>query len=148
MPTLLSGYPFLSLKSDDSSGKHQEDSTQTKNNTNKHTKGLNGSQTAKEDEFPKLSNPQQNVLLLHGPRQRYTLEESKDIPELRTDRELLVQVVAIALNPVDWKGADFGFGSPTYPWIHGREFQWHSRQGSRKNLTSKGWRCCVWAFDR
>lgn len=75
-----------------------------------------------EDEFLRLPAPQQDILLLHGPRQKYSLERAKDIPELRGDREILVQVLAIGLNPVDWKGADYGFGQPSYPWINGRDF--------------------------
>ncbi|KAK4554152.1 hypothetical protein LTR86_008679 [Recurvomyces mirabilis] len=75
-----------------------------------------------EDEFLKLSSPQQDILLLHGPRQKYSLERSKDIPELQGDNEILVQVLAIGLNPVDWKGADYGFGQPSYPWVNGRDF--------------------------
>lgn len=66
------------------------------------------SPAAVKDEFIRLESPQQDVLLLHGPRQRYSLEKAQDIPELRTDREILIQVLAIGLNPVDWKGADFG----------------------------------------
>lgn len=62
----------------------------------------------KPDEFIKLDRPQQDVLLLHGPRQKYSLEKARDIPELRSDREILIQVLAIGLNPVDWKGADYG----------------------------------------
>lgn len=75
-----------------------------------------------QDEFLRLESPQQDLLLLHGPRQKYSLEKSKDIPELRDDREILVQVLAIGLNPVDWKGADYGFGQPSYPWVNGRDF--------------------------
>ena len=74
-----------------------------------------------EDVFQHLPKPQQDVLLLHGPRQKYALEKNAQIPELRSDREILIQVregltraiahadriaqvVAIGLNPVDWKG--------------------------------------------
>ena len=48
--------------------------------------------------------------------------EQRDIPELHGDDEILVQVLAIGLNPVDWKGADYGFGQPSYPWVNGRDF--------------------------
>lgn len=60
------------------------------------------------DDFIKLDAPQQDVLLLHGPRQKYSLEKAQQIPELRADREILIQVLAVGLNPVDWKGADYG----------------------------------------
>lgn len=63
----------------------------------------------------------QDRLLLDGPGQRYRLEKGGNIPELQTDREVLIQVspvslstkwvskliskvVTIGLNPVDWKG--------------------------------------------
>jgi NADPH:quinone reductase-like Zn-dependent oxidoreductase len=79
-------------------------------------------QTHHEDEFLRLEKPQQDLLLLHGPRQKYTLERAHEIPELRGDDEILVQTLAIGLNPVDWKGADYGFSQPSYPWINGRDF--------------------------
>ncbi|KAK6430256.1 hypothetical protein LTR95_013588 [Oleoguttula sp. CCFEE 5521] len=87
------------------------------------TNGSNGvSGTHKSDDFLRLSPPQQDLLLLYGTRQKYSLEHSQDIPELRGDDEILVQVLAIGLNPVDWKGADYGFSQPSYPWINGRDF--------------------------
>lgn len=68
----------------------------------------NGSNLKEDDFFLKLSKPQQDVLLLHGPGKRYSLETAQEVPELKHDREILVQVLAIGLNPVDWKGADYG----------------------------------------
>lgn len=109
---------FLSVRADSNSGRANGASKQF----NGYANGVNGHNGSTADEFLKLSKPQQDVLLLHGPRQKYTLEPATDIPELHDERELLVQVLAIALNPVDWKGADFGFGSPSYPWVHGRDF--------------------------
>ena len=47
---------------------------------------------------------------------------------MRTEVEFLprrldvFQVLAIGLNPVDWKGADYGFSQPSYPWVNGRDF--------------------------
>lgn len=92
--------------------------------TNGHTNG-NGatpSNESSDDEFLRLDAPQQDLLLLHGPRQKYKLEKSSSIPELQGEREILVQVLAIGLNPVDWKGADYGFSQPSYPWVNGRDF--------------------------
>ncbi len=37
-------------------------------------------------------NPKQDMLLLHGPGQRYRLEKEQNIPELQNDREILIQV--------------------------------------------------------
>jgi NADPH:quinone reductase-like Zn-dependent oxidoreductase len=90
-----------------------------------------------DDEFLKLSSPQQDILLLHGPRQKYSLEHSANIPELRGDSEVLVQVLAIGLNPVDWKGADYGFGQPSYPWINGRDFAGIVVKGPRKSSNGR-----------
>ena len=45
-----------------------------------------------ENTFQHLSKPQQEILQLHGPRQRYRLDKAGDIPELRSEREILVQV--------------------------------------------------------
>ncbi|KAF2720880.1 GroES-like protein, partial [Polychaeton citri CBS 116435] len=151
MPSTLSSSPFLSLRPDHECGRKKEQSlpfntrqpsskealtnghdATTSNSsfknlvngdakangyTNGHTKSL----SKHHDSFLKLSEPQQDLLLLHGPRQKYSLEAS-DIPELRDDDEILIQVLAIGLNPVDWKGADYGFGQPSYPWVNGRDF--------------------------
>ena len=48
--------------------------------------------SSREDNFQHLPSPQQDVLLLHGPRQRYSLDTNGHIPELRSEREILVQV--------------------------------------------------------
>lgn len=45
----------------------------------------------------------QNALLLHGPKQRYQLADKHQIPALENNREMLVKVQAIGLNPIDWK---------------------------------------------
>ena len=44
------------------------------------------------DAFQHLPKPQQDVLLLHGPRQKYSLQTTGQIPELRSEREVLIQV--------------------------------------------------------
>lgn len=149
MPSAYSNSPFVSLRPDHDCGRSKSPaspSTPTKSfaslntgssivngngyshtnghvngHTNGHLNGLtNGHST--EDEFLKLDKPQQDLLLLHGPRQKYSLEKSKDIPALEGEREILIQVLAIGLNPVDWKGADYGFSQPSYPWVNGRDF--------------------------
>lgn len=122
MPSALSNSPFLSLRSCES------ERSNGLSNENEHHKVTPASSTKSDsshehgDEFLRLPSPQQDVLLLHGPRQKYKLEQSQDIPELRDDKEILIQVLAVGLNPVDWKGADFGFGQPSYPWVNGRDF--------------------------
>jgi hypothetical protein len=44
----------------------------------------------------------QTQLLLHTAKQSYEATAARDIPELKAG-ELLVQVEAIGLNPIDWK---------------------------------------------
>lgn len=45
-----------------------------------------------ENQFQQLPKPQQDILLLHGPGQRYQLGKAHDIPELKSEQEILVQV--------------------------------------------------------
>jgi len=47
--------------------------------------------------------PHQEVLLLHGPKQKYAHTREQPIPSLKDDREMLVQVEVVGLNPIDWK---------------------------------------------
>jgi hypothetical protein len=47
--------------------------------------------------------PHQEVLLLHGVKQRYAHTKEQPIPSLKNDREMLVAVEVIGLNPIDWK---------------------------------------------
>lgn len=44
------------------------------------------------NQFQRLPKPQQDILLLHGPGQRYRLGKAHNIPELKSDHEILVQV--------------------------------------------------------
>lgn len=161
MPSILSTSPFVSLRPDAGCGRQQHSNGSTENelvhrqkaSTNGVTNGdrpeANGSASESDDEFLRLSKPQQDVLLLKGPAQRYSLEQAQDVPDLKHDREILVQVLAIGLNPVDWKGPDYGkvrrnllfpaprltgpgFGQPSYPWINGRDFAGIVVRESRK----------------
>jgi hypothetical protein len=51
----------------------------------------------------------QAQLLLYQARQPYEIARSRDLPCI-THGEVLVQVLAIGLNPVDWKSAQvFGY---------------------------------------
>ncbi len=58
-------------------------------------KGIRG----KED----FNVPHQEVLLLHAPRQKYAHVKEQPIPSLENDREMLVAVDVVGLNPIDWK---------------------------------------------
>lgn len=150
MPSILTSTPFRSLRPDHSCGREHKPQSQANGNgykslqdgevngqvnahanghSNGHANGLSnghangyGKADSHDDQFLRLDEPQQDILLLHGPRQKYSLAKAQDIPTLRDDREILVQVLAIGLNPVDWKGADYDFGQPEYPWVNGRDF--------------------------
>ena len=50
------------------------------------------------DPFQHRSKPQQNVLLLHSPGQKYSLHKTAQIPELRSEREILIKVHAKVLT--------------------------------------------------
>ncbi|KAH8172491.1 alcohol dehydrogenase GroES-like domain-containing protein [Sarocladium implicatum] len=63
----------------------------------------------------------QNGLLLHGVRQPYQLTADHAVPQIQSDRELLVKTAVIGLNPIDWKAPDFNFGIPCLPYVAGRE---------------------------
>jgi hypothetical protein len=45
----------------------------------------------------------QEVLLLHGVKQNYVHTKQQPIPRLENDREMLVAVEVVGLNPIDWK---------------------------------------------
>jgi hypothetical protein len=62
--------------------------------------GLEETQDATGDGF---NVPHQEVLLLHGPKQRYAHTREQPLPKLENDREMLVAVHAVGLNPIDWK---------------------------------------------
>ncbi|EPE24241.1 GroES-like protein [Glarea lozoyensis ATCC 20868] len=64
----------------------------------------------------------QEVLLLHGVKQRYAHTKEQPIPRLENDSEMLVAVEVVGLNPIDWKAPDFGWGLPKLPCISGRDF--------------------------
>lgn len=64
----------------------------------------------------------QQSLILHGIRQPYTLTDQHPRPQTREPDELVVRVLMIGLNPVDWKSVDYGFGIPQLPYIAGRDF--------------------------
>ncbi|KAH8601555.1 hypothetical protein B0O99DRAFT_606896 [Bisporella sp. PMI_857] len=63
----------------------------------------------------------QEVLLLHAAKERYAHTKEQPIPALNNDREMLVRVEVVGLNPIDWKAPDFGWGLPALPCIAGRD---------------------------
>jgi NADPH:quinone reductase-like Zn-dependent oxidoreductase len=74
-----------------------------------------------QDVLSSISATGQDVLLIHGPGQGYKLTQNHCIPELESENEILVKVIAVGLNPIDWKGPDYNFGLPSLPWINGRD---------------------------
>ncbi|KAJ5569636.1 Polyketide synthase enoylreductase [Penicillium hispanicum] len=80
--------------------------------------------TTKREEQPLASKSvevKQSVLLLKGVREQYTLVDNHNIPSILHPGEILVKVLAIGLNPIDWKAPAFNFGIPSLPWINGRD---------------------------
>ena len=56
-----------------------------------------------EEEEDGLPAKHQEVLLLHGVKQRYAHTREQPIPRLERDWEMLVAVEVVGLNPIDWK---------------------------------------------
>ncbi|KAJ5273222.1 hypothetical protein N7478_008347 [Penicillium angulare] len=70
---------------------------------------------------PVPSETNQRALLLKAAREQYTLVDNHQIPSVIHSGEILVKVLAIGLNPIDWKGPEYNFGIPSLPWINGRD---------------------------
>lgn len=51
-----------------------------------------------------IQEPKQNALVLRAAREQYTLVTDHAIPPILHKGEILIKVVAIGLNPIDWKG--------------------------------------------
>jgi len=54
-------------------------------------------------EVEEFNVPHQEILLLHAPKQKYAHTKEQPIHILKNDREMLVAVHAVGLNPIDWK---------------------------------------------
>lgn len=67
----------------------------------KRRKLANGTKAAVEAE--EFNVVHQEVLLLHGVKQRYAHTKKQPVPTLKNDREMLVAVEVVGLNPIDWK---------------------------------------------
>ncbi|KAE8381576.1 chaperonin 10-like protein [Aspergillus bertholletiae] len=76
---------------------------------------------AQEAIIPQLGRATQRALLLKAAREQYTLVTDHAIPSISNKDEILVKIVAIGLNPIDWKGPAFNFGIPSLPWVNGRD---------------------------
>lgn len=63
----------------------------------------------------------QNALLLHAVKQKYQLVADHAVPSILHPDEILIEVRAIGLNPIDWKAPAFNFGIPSLPWVFGRD---------------------------
>ncbi|KAK4613630.1 Trans-enoyl reductase [Fulvia fulva] len=63
----------------------------------------------------------QKALLLHELRQPF-VKQDHAVPQINGPEEILIEVQAIGLNPIDWKSVDYGFGIPVLPYVSGRDF--------------------------
>ena len=72
---------------------HQESIAKPQMNGDENASKTNGHLDGDhENTFQHLPKPQQDILQVHGPRQKYCLDKAGEIPELRSEREILVQV--------------------------------------------------------
>ncbi|KAE8153099.1 chaperonin 10-like protein [Aspergillus avenaceus] len=71
--------------------------------------------------IPHLGRSTQQALLLKAAREQYTLVTDHAIPTILNKDEILVKILAVGLNPIDWKGPAFNFGIPSLPWVNGRD---------------------------
>ncbi|KAI9711596.1 MAG: hypothetical protein M1812_007118 [Candelaria pacifica] len=78
-------------------------------------------QVVTADDLHKIGSKQE-ILLLHGSKQKYTLTNDYEIPVVESKREMLIRVSVIGLNPIDWKAPAYGFGIPSLPCVSGRDF--------------------------
>ncbi|RGP81319.1 zinc-binding dehydrogenase [Fusarium longipes] len=85
----------------------------------------------------------QNILLLHEVGQRYQIESNGEIPT-PSHGDLLIEIHAIGLNPIDWKSATYGFGIPQLPCVNGREFV--GRVAISENNQQGGWQLGDWVL--
>ncbi|KAJ5112551.1 Polyketide synthase enoylreductase [Penicillium argentinense] len=102
----------------------QLEEPQTKTTCFHRTEAYKLSQAPRQEEklpVPKPVEVTQRVLLLKGVREQYTLVDDHAIPSILNPGEILVKVLAIGLNPIDWKAPAFNFGIPSLPWINGRD---------------------------
>ncbi|RGP61405.1 hypothetical protein FSPOR_10026 [Fusarium sporotrichioides] len=77
--------------------------------------------TPTKDEDNYIVPTTQQAVLLYGAHQPYRLVEDHPVPaDLQSD-EVLIENRAVGLNPIDWRGPDFGFGIPELPQVAGRE---------------------------
>ncbi|KAL4773257.1 chaperonin 10-like protein [Aspergillus nidulans var. acristatus] len=70
---------------------------------------------------PKTPSLTQRALLVHAAQQPYALVTDHAVPAILHKDEILIKVIAIGLNPVDWKGPAYNFGLPSLPWVNGRD---------------------------
>ena len=64
----------------------------------------------------------QRQLLIHAPKESYKIVEDAPIPTPSNNREAIIQIQTIGLNPIDWKSPAFNFGLPSLPCVLGRDY--------------------------
>jgi NADPH:quinone reductase-like Zn-dependent oxidoreductase len=64
----------------------------------------------------------QQQLVVDAPKQPFRLVENAKVPDMCSAHdEILIQIEAVGLNPIDWKSRAYGFGMPTLPCVLGRD---------------------------
>jgi hypothetical protein len=104
-PTLTPPSPMTDRKRDHETSDTEEFVNKRRKNTRSaavEEKVVKEEVVVEEKENGKLE-IHQDVLLLHAPKQPYALTRKQSIPEVKDDREMLVKIQAIGLNPIDWK---------------------------------------------
>ncbi|KAL4940967.1 hypothetical protein BDV06DRAFT_213043 [Aspergillus oleicola] len=79
------------------------------------------SKTQEPTSQPQPPSVTQRALLVHAAQQPYALVTDHAIPAVLHKDEILIKIVAIGLNPIDWKGPAYNFGLPSLPWVNGRD---------------------------
>ena len=69
---------------------------------------------------PEVASAQQ-LLRVHHVDDDHKLHNNESIPALNGNDEVLIQVCAIGLNPIDWKAPKYGWGLPSLPCVLGRD---------------------------
>lgn len=73
--------------------------------------------------------PTQNALLLHAIKEKYTLVTDHAVPSILHQDEILIEVFAIGLNPIDWKAPY------VFPFVRKQPYTFVGRYARKVKLT-------------
>jgi len=82
---------------------HQLPEPETENTFSSKRRKIDAVLDSIKAEVEEFSVPHQEILLLHGAKQKYTHTKEQPVPILKNDREMLVSIEVVGLNPIDWK---------------------------------------------